>query len=107
MPVTLELRGTVASVALNELRLKAGSVAAFPMGQRQAKIGRRLLVEVPSFATVQSVKKWGAPGTPADLQSARPGQPVDLWTQVAPTTLKAERGDDLSLNASLVSLLAR
>jgi peptidase M23-like protein len=107
MPVTLEVRGTVASVALNELRLKAGSVAAFPMVQKQTKLGKKLVVEVPTFATVQTVKKWGAPGTPADLSSAQPGQAVDLWTQVAPTTLKAERGDDLALNASLVSLLQR
>jgi hypothetical protein len=33
------------------------------------------------------------------------GQKVDLWTAVAPTTLKAERGDDLALSASLVSLV--
>ena len=34
------------------------------------------------------------------------GQAVDIWTTVAPATLKAERGDDLALSASLVSLVA-
>jgi hypothetical protein len=29
-----------------------------------------------------------------------------LWTSPAPTTLKAQRGDDLSLSAALVSLVA-
>jgi len=107
MPFTLELRGTVASTTDEGIRLRAGSVAAWPMGQRQTKLGRRLLVVVPSSATVQTVKKWGVPGTPTDLASAQRGQAVDIWTAAAPTTIKAERGDDSALGASLVSLLAR
>jgi hypothetical protein len=106
-PVTLELRGTVVSTTAEGLRLKVGPVAAFPLGQRQAKLARKLLIQVPSSASVQSVKKWGAPGTPAELSDAQPGQAVDLWTTAAPATMKAERGDDMALNASLVSLLAR
>jgi hypothetical protein len=89
------------------LRLKAVSVDAWPMRQHQSKLARKLLVVVPSSATVQTVTKAGGPGTPAKLTSARAGQAVDLWTAVAPTTLKAERGDDLALTASLVSLLPR
>jgi hypothetical protein len=104
-PFTLELRGTVVATSQMSLRLKVASVAAWPMAQRQSKLERKLLVEVPSSATVQTVRKWGDPGTPADLSSARPGQRVDLWTAAAPTTMTAERGDDLALNASLVSLL--
>ena len=106
-PFTLELRGTVASVLPEALRLKAVSVDAWPMRQHQSKLARKLLVVVPSSATVQTVTKAGGPGTPAKLTSARAGQAVDLWTAVAPTTLKAERGDDLALTASLVSLLPR
>jgi len=107
MPFTLELRGTVLSTTPDGLRVRTASVGAWPMGERQSKLGLRLLVSVPSSATVQTVRKWGAPGTPTDLASATRGQAVDLWTAAAPTTLKAERGDDLALNASLVSLLAR
>lgn len=106
-PFTLELRGTVAAVSPDVLQLKAGSVDAWPMRQHQSKLKRKLLVLVPSSATVQSVAKMGGPGIPAKLSSARSGQQVDLWTAVAPTTLKAERGDDLALSASLVSLVAR
>jgi hypothetical protein len=106
MPFTLELRGVVGSTTAEGLRLRVGTVSAWPMRQRQSKLGRRLLVQVPATAAVQTVRKWGAPGTPTDLASARPGQSVDLWTAAAPTTLKAERGDDLALTASLVSLLA-
>jgi Peptidase family M23 len=107
MPFTLELRGKVVSTKTDTVRIKAASVAAFPLGQRQAKLNRNLLIQVPVSATVQTVPKWGAPGTPVDLSEARPGQLVDLWTTAAPATMKAERGDDLALNASLVSLLAR
>ena len=104
-PFMLELRGTVASVSPTALRLTAGSVDAWPMRQHQSKLGRKLLVLVPASATVETVTKPGAPGTPAKLSSARAGQQVDLWTALAPTTLKAQRGDDLALTASVVSLL--
>jgi len=106
MPFTLELRGTVVTTTTDAVRLKVATLSAWPMRQRQSKLSRKLLVEVSSSATVQAVRKWSSPGTPVELSSARPGQPVDLWTAAAPTTMKAERGDDLALNASLVSLLA-
>ena len=107
MPFTLELRGTVAGVTDTSIRVKAATVNAWPMRQRQAKLQRRLLVDVPSSALVQTVAKVGGPGTPATLADANTGQAVDVWTAVAPATLKAERGDDLALDASLVSLVLR
>jgi Peptidase family M23 len=105
-PFTLDLRGTVAAVTEDALRLKVASVSAWPMRQRQSKITRKLLVLVPSSATVQTVAKLGSTGKKANLASARAGQAVDLWTAVAPTTLRAQRGDDLALSASLVSLVS-
>ena len=105
-PFTLELRGTVASVTDSALRVKATSVSAWPMRQRQTKLRRKLLVEVPPSALVQTVSRIGGLGTQANLADARPGQAVCIWTAVAPATLKAERGDDLALSASLVSLVA-
>jgi hypothetical protein len=104
-PFTLELRGTVAAVLPDSLRLKTGTVNAWPMRQHQSKLGKKVLVLVPSSAKVQTVTKLGGSGTPAKLSSARIGQQVDLWTAVAPTTLKAQRGDDLALTASLVSIV--
>ena len=104
-PFTLELRGTVASVTDSAIRIKAAMVNAWPMRQRQTKLKRKLLVEVTDSSLVQTVAKFGGPGTPATLADANTGQKVDLWTAVAPTTLKAERGDDLALSASLVSLV--
>ena len=105
-PFTLELRGTVAGVTDSSIRVKAATVNAWPMRQRQTKLKRRLLVEVSSSALVQTVAKIGGPGTSATLADADVGQAVDIWTTVAPATLKAERGDDLALSASLVSLIA-
>ena len=105
-PFTLELRGTVVAVADDSVQLRANVVSAWPMTQSQTKLGRRLLVTVPAGATVQRVTKPGAPGTPTTLAAAQPGQQLDLWTAVAPTTLKAQRGDDRALTASLVSLVA-
>jgi hypothetical protein len=107
MPFTLELRGTVAGVTDSSIRIKAAMVNAWPMRQHQTKLRRRLLVEVPSSALVQTVTRIGGPGTPATLADADVGQVVDVWTAVAPATLKAERGDDLALSASLVSLVLR
>lgn len=104
-PFMLKLRGKVTAVSADAIRLKATSVSAWPMSQHQSKLSRALLVLVPDSAIVQTVKRFGAPGADVDVTSARPGQSVELWTSAAPTTLKAERGDDLALSASLVSLV--
>jgi hypothetical protein len=106
-PFTLELRGTVVGVTDTSVRVKAGVVNAWPMHQHQTKLKRNIVVSVPTSAIVQTVTKIGGPGTPASLADADAGQTVDVWTSVAPTTLKAQRGDDLALGASLVSLLVR
>ena len=105
-PFMLKLRGKVTVVSEDAIRLNATSVSAWPMAQHQSKLSKSLLVLVPETAIVQTVKKFGAPGAIVDIATARPGQSVELWTSAAPTTLKAERGDDLSLSASLVSLVS-
>ena len=105
MPFTLELRGTVVAVKDDAVQLSLSAVNAWPMRQHQTRLKRRLLVNVPVDATVQRVPSLGAPGTPTDIASAKPKQQVDIWTAAAPTTLKAQRGDDLALSASLVSLI--
>jgi peptidoglycan LD-endopeptidase LytH len=105
MPFTLELRGTIVSVTEDTVQLRLAAVSAWPMRQRQSQLKRRLLVTVPADATVQRVSSFGSSGTPVELSSAKPKQPVDIWTAAAPTTLRAQRGDDLALSASLVSLI--
>jgi peptidoglycan LD-endopeptidase LytH len=104
MPFTLELRGAIVSVTEDTAQIRLAAVSAFPMRQHQS-LRRRLLVSVPVDATVQLVPKANARGTRVDLSSAKPKQQVDIWTAAAPATLRAQRGDDLALTASLVSLI--
>jgi hypothetical protein len=104
-PFTLELRGTIVSVAEDSVQVRLAAVSAWPMRQHQTQLKRRVLVSIPLDAKVQLVPKLGGPGTPTDLSAARPKQQVDIWTAAAPTTLRAQRGDDLALSASLVSLV--
>ncbi|HEY7018803.1 MAG TPA: M23 family metallopeptidase [Gaiellaceae bacterium] len=105
-PFTLELLGSVAAVTEDSVQLSVTTVNAWPMRQKQTKLKRRLLVSVPTTATVQFVPRLGDPGTPTDLTSLKPKEQVDIWTTPAPTTLRAQRGDDLVLSASLVSAVA-
>ena len=105
-PFTLELRGTVVAVTEDTVQVRLAAVNAWPMRQHQTQLKRGVLVSVPADATVQKVSKPGARGTPATLDSAKAKQQVDIWTAAAPTTLKAQRGDDLALSASLISLIA-
>ena len=105
-PFTLELRGTIVAVTEDTVQVRLSAVSAWPMRQHQTQLKRGVLVSVPADATVQRVAKPGARGTPTTLDSAKPKQQVDIWTAAAPTTLKAQRGDDLALSASLVSLVA-
>jgi hypothetical protein len=105
-PFTLELRGTVVAVSDDSVQLRATVVSAWPMKQTQTKLGRKLLVTVPTDATIQRVTRPGGVGTKTELSAAHAGEAVDLWTSVAPTTLKAQRGDDRALTASLISLVS-
>ena len=104
-PFTLDLRGTIVSVTEDSVQLRLAAVSALPMRQHQSQLKRRLLVTVPFDATIQRVPSFGSPGEPVELSSAKPKQQIAIRTAAAPTTLKAQRGDDLALSASLVSLL--
>jgi hypothetical protein len=42
--------------------------------------------------------------TVASVTVATKGQKIVVWTQPAPTTLKAQRGDDGALSAALIQL---
>ena len=101
-PFTLELDGTVMQPAALTMRLKVSTVHAWPMGQRQTRLRRPLLLNVPDTAIVQSTN--GSSTRKTTILNARKGQVVKVWTMPATASLKTERGDDLSLNAALVLL---
>ena len=105
-PFMLDLRGTILSVNEDSVQVRLAAISALPMRQHQSQLKRRLLVTVPFDATVQRVPSFGSPGTPVELSSAKPKQQVAIRTASAPTTLKAQRGDDLALSASVVSLVS-
>jgi DUF917 family protein len=69
------------------------------MGQRQTRLNRPLLLNVPDTTVVQTTN-----GSPATILSARKGQTVKVWTMPSTASLKTERGDDLALTAALVLL---
>jgi hypothetical protein len=97
-PFALTLTGTVVSSAPTKLTLTVATLQAWPMNTKLTKVGRTLTLTVPPTAVVQS------PAGPARMTSAFTGEPVVVWTQPAPTTLKAERGDAGVLAAALIQL---
>ena len=102
-PFTLELDGTVMKPAAATLQLKVSAVRAWPMGQRQEKLNRTLLLNVPATTVVQTT---GASQAKTTILSAYKGQAVKVWTMPSRASMKTERGDDLALEAALVLLKA-
>jgi hypothetical protein len=104
-PVALALNGTVVSTTATKLQMTVTSLQAWPMNQKLTKLKQPLTLTVPPTALVQSVLKiGGVTASVGSLQTARKGAAVVVWTQPAPATLKAQRGDDGALSAALVQL---
>jgi Peptidase family M23 len=103
-PFALTLSGTVVSAALDRLVLNVSTSQAWPSGLTQTKLNRALAITVPETTIVQSLSPGGALRTVADVTLATKGQKVVVWTLPAPTTLKAERGDDGALSSALIQL---
>jgi hypothetical protein len=101
-PFTLELAGVVMKSTASSLQIKLNEVHAWPMGQHQARLRTPLLLNIPLATVVQAVA--GSSARRARVLDARKGQSARVWTMPARATLKAERGDDLALNAALVLL---
>jgi hypothetical protein len=94
-PFALTLTGTVVSATPARLTLNVSLLQAWPMNLTQTKLGR-LVLAVPATAVVQPAG--------ARLLTAYAGEKAVVWTQPAPATLKAMRGDDAALAAALVQL---
>ena len=89
-PFALTLSGTVAAATGERLTL--------------TKLNQAVTLTVPATALVQTVTPPAAPRAVATAAVAQPGQKVVVWTQPAPATLKAQRGDAGALAAALVQL---
>ena len=103
-PFVLTLTGTVVSTTLNRLVVNVSTSQAWPSGVILTKLNRTLAVTVPESTVVQSPGPTGAFRIVTNLSLAEKGQKVVVWTQPAPASLKAQRGDDGVLSAALVQL---
>jgi hypothetical protein len=104
-PVALALTGTVVGTTATRLQMTLTSLQAWPMNLKLTKLKQPLTLNVPATALVQSVAKiGGVTASVASLLDARKGAKVVVWTQPAPATLRAQRGDDGALTAALVQL---
>jgi hypothetical protein len=100
-PFTLALTGTVVTSTDTTLTLTVSLLQAFPMNLKLKGLTQQLTLTVPATAVVLE-KPPAAPG--ARLLSAYEGEPVVVWTQPAPATLRAMLGTDGTLSAALVQL---
>lgn len=103
-PFALTLTGTVASATAGQLVVNVSTSQAWPTGLLLSKLNRPISLTVPETTLVQTVGSTGAYRSVADLSLAQKGQKVVVWTQPAPSSLKAQRGDDFVLSSALIQL---
>jgi hypothetical protein len=101
-PFSLTLTGTVVSAAFDRLVVNVTTSQAWPSGFTLTKLNRPITVAVPETTLVQT--STPTLRTIANVTLATKGQKVVVWTQPAPSTLKAQRGDDGALSSALIQL---
>jgi hypothetical protein len=101
-PFSLTLSGTVLSATTDRVVVNVATSQAWPSGLTLTKLNRPITLAVPATALVQTV----APTVRAvaSVTLATRGQKVVVWTQPAPATLKAQRGDEGVLTSALIQL---
>jgi hypothetical protein len=103
-PFALTLTGTVVSATVDRLVMNVQTSQAWPSALTLTKLNRTIALAVPETALLQSLGPTGTSRAASSLTLAQTGDKVVVWTQPAPATLKAERGDDDVLNAALIQL---
>jgi hypothetical protein len=103
-PFALTLTGTVVSATTNRLVVNVSTSQAWPSGLMLTKLNRAISITVPETTTVQSLGPTGLARAIANISLAEKGERVVVWTQPAPTTLKAQRADDAALTSALIQL---
>jgi hypothetical protein len=103
-PFALTLTGTVVSASIDQLVLNVATSQAWPSGVTLSKLNRTLAVTVPETTVVQTIASTGVLRTVSGLTLTQKGEKVVVWTQPAPATLKAQRGDDGALTSALIQL---
>ena len=103
-PFALTLTGTVVSAEIDRIVVNVSTSQAWPSGLTLTKLNRTIALTVPETTTVQSLSPTGGLRTVANVTLAAKGEKIVVWTTPAPTTLKAERGDDDVLSSALIQL---
>jgi Peptidase family M23 len=103
-PFALTLKGTVVSATIDRLVVNVATSQAWPSNMTLTKLNRPITVAVPETAMVQSLGPTGLLRAVSNVTLAQKGDKVVVWTQPAPATLKAQRGDDGALAAALIQL---
>lgn len=103
-PFALTLTGTVVSAEIDRIVVNVSTSQAWPSGLTLTKLNRAIALTVPETTTVQSLSPTGGLRTVANVTLAAKGDKTVVWTTPAPTTLKAERGDDDVLSSALIQL---
>jgi hypothetical protein len=102
-PFALTLTGTVVTATIDRLVMNVSTSQAWPSALMLTKLNRTIALDVPDTVLLQSIAS-GASRATTSLTLAQKGDKVVVWTQPAPATLKAERGDDDALVAALIQL---
>jgi hypothetical protein len=103
-PFALTLTGTVVSAEIDRIVVNVSTSQAWPSGLTLTKLNRAIALTVPETTTVQSLSSTGGLRTVSNVTLAAKGDKIVVWTTPAPTTLKAERGDDDVLSSALIQL---
>ena len=103
-PFALTLSGTVVSAEIDRIVVNVSTSQAWPSGLTLTKLNRTIALTVPETTTVQSLSSTGGLRTVSNVTLAAKGDKIVVWTTPAPTTLKAERGDDDVLSSALIQL---
>ena len=103
-PFALTLSGTVVSTGPSQLVMNVATSQAWPSALTLTKLNRTIALNVPAAVRVQAIAPDGSVRALASVTLAQRGQAVVVWTQPAPASLKAQRGDDGALAAALVQL---
>ena len=103
-PFALTLTGIVVSATIGRVVVNVSTSQAWPSGLVLTKLNRSIVVTVPATTIVQTLGSTGVARTIANVTLAQNGDKVVVWTQPAPASLKAQRGDDGALSAALIQL---
>ena len=98
------MTGTVVNASATELAINVSTSHAYPSNLTLTKLNQTITLAVPATALIQSVDSNGVVRAMSSVSLAARDQKVVVWTQPAPATLKAQRGDPGALTAALIQL---